>query len=433
MAKIEVLLPQMGEGIIEATLTRWLIDINNSVEEDEPLFEIATDKVDSEIPSPATGVLLKQFFSEGEIPKVGDVIAIIQTNSDDISEEVNEESTNELEQTYKVQIEDSSQPIAQKRPAGKSIITPFIRHYASQRGISLEELKNISGTGENGAITKLDVVGYFKSDKVVNSIQPSSKPITDRKEFNVEQPNELSKQTYIPKEGEEVVEIDRTRKLIAEYMVKSVQTAPHVTSTIEIDITHVVQWREKIKANFKAENAANLTYTAIIVEQVVKALKEFPGINVSLNGSLLIKKKYINIGIATALPNGNLIVPVIRNADRKNLTKLAIEIADQTFRARAGQLKPGDTVGGTFTITNLGQFNNVMGTPIINQPESAILAVGVIKKKPWVVEVGGEQTIGVRDILTLSLSYDHRIIDGALGGAFLNRIGILLEQLSPNL
>lgn len=432
MAKIEVLLPQMGEGVIEATLTRWLIDLNSLIEEDEPIVEIATDKVDSEIPSPASGTLIKQFFSEGDIPKVGDVIAIIQTEGEDDEEEIIDESTMDETNERELEKEDTQAPV-QTVISGKSLITPFIRHYASQRGIDLEDLQNISGTGEDGAITKQDVLSYFKSEKVVNSLK--SPQIKQSVEID-NQKSQINKEVdpaYVPKEGEEVVEIDRTRKLIADYMVKSVQTAPHVTSTVEVDVTHIVLWREKIKSKFKAKNSANLTYTPIIVEQVVKALKDFPGINVSLEGNMLIKKKYFNIGIATALPNGNLIVPVIRNADHKNLTMLAIEIADQSSRARNGKLKPGETTGGTFTITNLGQFNNVMGTPIINQPESAILAVGAIKKRPWVVEQNGAQTIGIRDILTLSLSYDHRIIDGALGGAFLNRIGQLLEQSIPDL
>lgn len=438
MAKIEVLLPQMGEGVIEATVTRWLIDLNNSVVEDEPLVEIATDKVDSEVPSPASGRLVKQFFAEGEIPKVGDVIAVIHTEGDDEEANVEEVTSGEAisVKNEEYHVAETEEFVVKIPSDEKSLITPFIRHYAGQRGISYEDLQNVVGTGSNREITKNDVLNFFKSEKVVTGIHRNQEtiiPVAQKPYHQTVKNQEAEQAVYVPKEGEEVVEIDRTRKLIAEYMVKSVQTAPHVTSTVEIDISHIVQWREEIKVSFKAENNANLTYTPIIVQQVAKALKDFPGINVSLMGSQLIRKKFINIGIATALPNGNLIVPVLRNADHKNLTSLALEIAGQTARARANQLKPGETAGGTFTITNLGQFNNVMGTPIINQPESAILAVGAIKKKPWVVEEKGSQTIGIRDILTLSLSYDHRIIDGALGGAFLNRIGQLLEQLSPSL
>lgn len=436
MAKIEVLLPQLGEGVIEATITRWLLELKQQVEEDEPLVEIATDKVDSEIPSPATGILIKQFFTEGEIPRVGDVIAIIETNSEADSDEEYEDSNHkaasvvidEEEVTPKIVEQET---VIDTTKSEKTIITPFIRHYAGQRGIGYEDLKKISGSGENGTITKQDILDYFKIEKVVNGVQSTQPSEINKTVFQEQHEGKNEEQIYVPKEGEEVVKIDRTRKLIAGYMVKSIQTAPHVTSTVEADVTHIVQWREKIKADFKSKNGANLTYTPVIVEQVVKALKEFPEINVSLYGDTLVKKKYINIGIATALPNGNLIVPVIRNADHKNLTSLAIEISAQSNRARTGKLKPGDTTGGTFTITNLGQFNNIMGTPIINQPESAILAVGAIKKRAWVIEENGTMGIGVRDVLTLSLSYDHRIIDGALGGAFLNYIGQLLEKSTP--
>ncbi len=430
MANIEVHLPSLGEGIIEATITRWLTELDSEVIEDEPLVEIATDKVDSEIPSPVSGILKKQFFREGEVPKVGDVIAIIGTLGSDTEEEVLEapgqkEEATRLEDAQNLPLPDNDEDSQENRKAGHSVITPFIRHYASQRGISFEELLQVKGTGENGNITKMDVRNYFTSEKVIQGeIKQSEKRTVSFKKTV----NEDLQPVYHPKEGEELEEMGRMRKLIAEHMVRSVSVAPHVTSTVEVDLTQTVKWRGSIKEKFKGETGVNLTYTSIIAEQVVRALKEYPGINVSLYGNYLVKKKYINLGIATALADNNLIVPVVRNADHLNLKKLALTMDDLIKRARKGGLKPGETEGGTFTITNIGTFNNIMGTPIINQPQSAILAVGTIKKKPWVVELDGALTVGIRDILTLSLSYDHRVIDGALGASFLNRIGQLLEE-----
>lgn len=430
MANIEVTLPQMGEGVIEATITRWLVEPNTLIEEDEPIVEIATDKVDSEIPSPAKGKIIRFFFNEGETPKVGDVIAIISTGKNGHTTDI-DESGIIINGTIK------EEPIREKHQEEEEIdlseseytftspvISPFIRNYARQRGISFEELKTIQGSGPNYQLTKEDVLGYFKNynPQILAAAVPSVQPEIKKIETT----------PYTPQKGEEVIELDKTRKLIAEHMVRSVHEAPHVTSIVESDITHLVQWREKNKESFFSKNDIKLTYTPIITEIVVKALKEFPRVNVSFLNEKLILKKYINIGIATALADHNLIVPVIRDADKKNLTKLAMDITDLTERARRNKLKPGETNGGTFTITNLGMVGNITGTPIINQPESAILAVGAIKKRPWAILVNGEYTIGIRDILTLSLSYDHRVIDGALGGAFLARIGEMLETLTPS-
>jgi 2-oxoglutarate dehydrogenase E2 component (dihydrolipoamide succinyltransferase) len=435
MSYIEVVLPQMGEGIIEAVITRWFADINSKVTIDEPLVEIATDKVDSEIPAPASGIVLKKFFSVGEIPKVGDVIAIIQSNNNsNISN--TEISSLETISNFEEKPGFNALEVQKETPflytsgintsPQDDTILPFIRHFAKQRGISIDELSILYGSGENGAITKGDVINYYKSGKKQMDIKDTSSKSDTMQETS-------KAMEYIPSEGEEVVEIDRMRKIIAGRMLQSIQTAPHVTSFIDVDITALVQWREKNKKSFIEQFGVNLTYTPIITEIVVQALKEFPGINVSLVGDNLIKKKYINIGIATALPDGNLIVPVIKGADKINLSKLALEIHDLVSKARAGKLNPGETLGGTFTITNLGQFDTVSGTPIINQPESAILAVGAIKKKPWVVETNSIHSIGIRDIVTLSLSYDHRIIDGALGGGFLSRIGYLIGNKLPQI
>jgi 2-oxoglutarate dehydrogenase E2 component (dihydrolipoamide succinyltransferase) len=434
MAKVEVVLPQMGEGIIEATITRWLAEVNTDVKEDDSIVEIATDKVDSEIPSPVSGKLVKQFFSEGEIPKVGDVIAIIDDGKEagiDSYSDVLSDVKKNIE-TQKKQDTEKKKQIASHRKSNLDAATsiehkntsPFIRYFAKQRGITSKELIKLKGSGVSGQLTKSDIFNYLKEGRLFRYDQENNYLLSQKDEGIV--------QDYIPKEGEIVLKLDRTRSLIAEHMVRSVLTAPHVTSFVEADITPLVSWRNSIKADFKERQGVSLTFTPIITEVVVQALKEYPKINASLVQGNLILKKYINIGIATVLPDGNLIVPVVKNADTHTLTKLALEIYDKTSRARIGKLAPGESAGGTFTITNLGQVGNISGTPIINQPESAILAVGAIKKKPGVVENQGEYTIGIRDIITLSLSYDHRIVDGALGGAFLTRVGELLENYTTS-
>ena len=425
MAKVEVILPQMGEGIIEATITRWLVEVNSDVDEDEPLVEIATDKVDSEIPSPVSGKLIKCFYSESEIPKVGDVIAII----DDGTPEVEVET---------VLIEKPSEPIhvqvkPEDKPREEVVFEPidpdahnlnlFIRQFAGLRGVTVDELLRIQHDQQPREISKEDVLQYIKEGRYYRNAQKKN----EVKKVAVDDSKD-----YIPKEGETVVNIDRTRALIAEHMVRSLQTAPHVTSFVEADITGLVAWRDKIKESFKTHHGFSFTYTPILVNAVIKALKKHPQLNVSLlPNNQLVLKKYLNIGVATALPDGNLIVPVVKDADFKSITNLATEIFDLTSRARKNQLKPGETAEGTFTITNLGQTGNISGTPIINQPESAILAVGAIKKKPGVVNNNGDMAIGIRDIMTLSLSYDHRIIDGSLGGAFLTSVAEELENFEP--
>ncbi len=429
MANIEVTLPLMGEGVIEATITRWLVEPDATIELDEPIVEIATDKVDSEIPSPTSGKVIRVFFNEGETPKVGDVIAIINDGNQDTDQD-REAETDSISSSVdeKIFLEEKTQQPNQVLSEGPDLrISSFIRHYASQRGIQYSDLIQIKGSGDDGEVLKEDVLNFFKlkkPDLKAESIIKHQKPTVI--------PEPKPAEAYVPKEGEEIVEIDKTRKIIAEHMVRSVHEAPHVTSIIEVDISHIVQWREKNKKIFFEENNIKLTYTPIITEVVVKAIKEFPRINVSFIQDKLIIKKYINIGIATALPDHNLVVPVIKDADRKNLARLAKDVAELTDRARNNRLKPGETNGGTFTITNLGMVGNITGTPIINQPESAILAVGAIKKKPWAVENKGQYSVGIRDIVTLALSYDHRVIDGALGGAFLYRIGQLLEELTPS-
>lgn len=436
MAKVEVILPQMGEGIIEATITRWLIEVDSEVDEDEPLVEIATDKVDSEVPSPVSGKLIKCFYSESEIPKVGDVIAIIEDENPEPEEapvlnveplmepiQIDESKVSE-EKTDVDEIADESETILET----ESNISLFIKQFANLRGVSIRELNKIVKDKNQTDVSKSDVLQYVKDGRPYKTIQ---KQKSKTRSSDTNQAKDF--EDYIARDGETVINIDRTRTLIANHMVRSVQTAPHVTSFVEADITALVAWRDSIKADYKLKHGYSLTYTPILVQVVVQALKKFPQINVSLlPNNQLVLKKYINIGIATALPDRNLIVPVIKEADFKSLNSLTKEIYDLTNRARNQQLKPGETADGTFTITNLGQTGNISGTPIINQPESAILAAGAIKKKPGVVKTHGELAIGIRDVLTLSLSYDHRVIDGALGGTFLSYIAELLESYKPS-
>lgn len=439
MGKIEITLPAMGEGIIEATVTRWFVREGDFVNVDDPLLEVATDKVDSEIPSPHSGTISQIIYREGEIPKVGEVLVVIESDSAENTAEINT-SVQKEEVSFPVEpAKTDSKPKTNLKPPVKSVhintaqnellLTPFVRFLAKDRGISVQELKQIKGSGLNNRITREDLNNYILSGR------PFQQPNSDQPVLNEEKPqNQFIEEDkkYEPAEGEELIEMDRTRKLIAEHMVRSKRTSPHVTSMVEIDVTGLVEWRERNKAAFLNKHGIKLTYTPIIVAAVVQALKKYPGINISVSENHIIKKKYINIGVATALPDGNLIVPVIRDADKRSFANIALELTDLANRSRTGKLSPNEARGGTFTITNMGQYDNVSGTPIINQPEVAILAVGAIKKKPSVVKVDDELTIGIRDIMVLSLTYDHRVIDGALGGSFVREIGHYLETILPD-
>lgn len=438
MAKFEVILPAMGEGIIEATITKWLTGEGTEIEVDMPLVEVATDKVDSEIPSPVSGVLSKVFYHEGEIPKVGEVIAVIETNGErEIIHEEEEVSETKIQtEPVKVAVSEKDVEVPQKKQevhqpysvpelkAGK-FISPFIRNLARERNITIQELSRIQGTGLGGRITKDDLNHYIIKGRMFR--EDTTVPAEQFRRENLN--GGISKENNLQlKENEELIEMSRLRKLIANHMVQSRRISPHVTSFVEIDMTSLVQWRNKVKENFFSKYKVKLTYTPIFVEAVVKAIKDFPLINVSVKDEYVILKKYINIGVATALPSGDLIVPVIKDADKENLAGLAIRMNDLAGRARINKLEPSEVVGGTFTITNMGHYDNVTGTPIINQPEVAILAVGAILRKPAVVKSGQEESIGVRDILMLSLTYDHRVVDGSLGGNFLRRIAQYLED-----
>lgn len=435
MAKFEVRLPAMGEGIIEATITRWFADEGSKIEEETPLVEVATDKVDSEIPSPFSGILSKIVYREGEIPKVGEVIAVIsndeipendelvkETVSIELSAEIKEEKPDfdKVEPEIKI-------PERRNERETQKYFSPFVINIARQRGISIEELSNITGTGVEGRITKKDILAYILSGR-----KRTGSKNGDPHFITTEETKEIIPESLHINEIADIVEMDRIRKIIADNMLRSKRTAPHVTSFAEADVTGMVMWREKIKKDFFELEKINLTYTALITEVVAKALKEFPRINSSVDGDKILLKKEINIGIATALKSGNLVVPVIKNTDKESIRGLAHKINDLATNARNNKLNPAEIKGGTFTITNIGQYKSLTGTPIINQPEVAILAIGTILKKPAVVKISGENTIGIRDIVMLSLTYDHRIIDGALGGDFLNRIVFYLENFDVN-
>jgi 2-oxoglutarate dehydrogenase E2 component (dihydrolipoamide succinyltransferase) len=437
MGKFEIILPAMGEGIIEATITRWFVREGEFVHEDDPLLEVATDKVDSEIPAPYSGTITQIIYHEGEIPKVGEVLAIVESENiveelkdkESITMDRNEDKAEKIVATPKPKTGNAKDQIKSEiNNSDELLLTPYVRFLAKDRGIAMDELRKIRGTGSGNRITRDDINNYLISGRP-HRVNMEINPVV-REETGISEPEDKTK-IPVAAEGEELIEMDRTRKLIAEHMVSSKRISPHVTSMVEIDVTELVLWREKNKDAFYKKYGVKLTYTPVIVLAAIHALKKYPGINISVSGNYIIQKKYINIGVATALPDGNLIVPVIKDADKKNLSSLASSLADLAGRARSGNLSPNEIRGGTFTITNMGQYENISGTPIINQPEVAILAVGAIKKKPGVVRIHNELTIGIRDIMVLSLTYDHRVVDGALGGSFVREIGHYLETILP--
>lgn len=428
MGRFNLTLPAMGEGIIEATVTRWLVNKGDRIDVDQPVVEVATDKVDSEIPSPVEGTVLKLVHHEGEIPKVGEVIMVIETGGEDAGEvppAMTEVPSRSDAGTGSAVRRTPAAPVVVKsvRP-DSAYLSPLVRFLARQRGIGSEELVQVSGTGADGRVTRDDLIRYLSNRVVVQEEE-------DTPEIPDSQPAGLSSAESLA-EGDEITEMNRMRKIIAAHMVHSKRVAPHVTSFLEADITPLVLWRARMKDRFYEKEQARLTFTPVFVEAVALALKEFPGINVSLSGDRIIRHSRINVGVATALPDGNLIVPVIRDADRENLGGLSRSISELALRARNNTLLPADVKGGTFTVTNIGQYNNLTGTPIINQPESAILAFGTVLKKPWAVMTPQGYGIAVRDITMLSLTYDHRVIDGALGGSFLSRVVHYLEHFDTN-
>jgi len=436
MAKFEIIMPKLGESIIEATITRWVKNVGESVEEDDSLVEIATDKVDSEIPSPVEGKLVKILFNEGDVVPVGTVIAWIEMDGEE-----GEKPADEDVKTDDVAKPEKESPLEeQKQESTETTITdqennadfskserfysPLVKSMAKTENISLSELEKITGSGRDNRVTKSDVVAYLDQQKAGGTQIQASAP--------AKQASVAKSATVVPSgEGDQVVEMDRMRKLIADHMVMSKQVSPHVTSFIDADVTHIVNWRNRVKDNFSKREGEKITFTPIFIHAAAQALREFPQINVSLDGYHIIYRKNINIGMATALPSGNLIVPFIRNADQKNLLGVVKNVNDLANRARINKLLPDEIQGGTFTITNFGSFDSLTGTPIINQPQVAILGLGAIRKQPRVIETPEGDLIGIRHIMILSLAYDHRIVDGALGGKYLKRMKELLEGFDP--
>ena len=428
MARFELKLPKMGESVAEATITNWLKEVGDRIEADEAVLEIATDKVDSEVPSEVSGVLVEQLFGKDDLVQVGQTIAIIETEGDAPAAQAVEETAVpveavEIEKTIETVKEAVSVP--QDFSGSDKFFSPLVKNIAKEEGISVAELNNIAGSGKDGRVTKEDILKFIENRK---SGAPA--PQTVAAAPKAAEPIVQKSQQAVPVSvngGDEIIEMDRMRKLISGYMVASVQTSAHVQSFIEVDVTNIVKWRERVKTAFEKREGEKLTFTPIMMEAVAKALKDFPGMNISVDGDYIIKKKNINLGMAAALPNGNLIVPVIKNADQLNLVGMAKAVNDLGNRAKAGKLKPDDTQGGTYTVTNVGTFGSVFGTPIINQPQVGILALGAIRKVPAVIETPEGDFIGIRQKMFLSHSYDHRVVDGALGGSFVKRVAEYLE------
>jgi 2-oxoglutarate dehydrogenase E2 component (dihydrolipoamide succinyltransferase) len=426
MADLKVELPKMGESVAEATITTWLKSVGDVIEEDEPIVEIATDKVDSEVPAPCSGKLKEILFNEGDVVEVGAVFAIIETestNKSENSESKMEAVESDLEEQILKPLEATNH--GESTNDSDKFYSPLVKSIAKEENVSHAELDQIPGSGSNGRVTKKDILNFI-SNKTTSISKVVEKKAVEKK------PQE-SKPVHVSVGGnDEIVEMDRMRKMIADHMVMSVQTAPHVTSFVEADVTNLVNWRNKNKKQFEIKEGEKLTFTPIFIEAVAQALRDYPMVNSSIKGDQIIVKKDINIGMATALPSGNLIVPVIKNADQLNMVGLAKKVNDLANRSRLNQLKPDEISGGTYTISNVGTFGNVMGTPIINQPQSGILALGAIRKKPAVIETPTGDLIGIRHMMFLSHSYDHRNVDGALGGQFVRKVADYLENFDLN-
>ncbi|MFK5880248.1 MAG: dihydrolipoamide acetyltransferase family protein, partial [Flavobacteriaceae bacterium] len=438
MAKFELKLPKMGESVAEATITSWLKEVGDRIELDDAVVEIATDKVDSEVPSEVEGTLIEIRFNENDVVKVGETLAVIEIEGEDSGEVTVIETTTspaiekaaqKIETSVDKVVESVASPIGKKSASGK-FYSPLVRNIAKAENVSMTELETIQGCGKDGRVTKADILAFIENkskapatpvaEKVTAAATPVAAPI---------------KQTVAPvvaSGDDEIIEMTRMGKLISQYMVNSVQTSAHVQSFIEVDVTNIVKWRTKVKDQFLAREGEKLTYTPIFMQAVALALKEFPLINISTDGEKIVKKKNINLGMATALPDGNLIVPVVKNADQLNLVGMAKAVNSLGLKARNNNLSPDDIQGGTYTVTNVGGFGSVMGTPIINQPQVGILALGAIRKMPAVIETSEGDFIGIRQKMFLSHSYDHRVVNGAMGGMFIKFIKEYLEAWDVN-
>ena len=431
MAKFELKLPKMGESVAEATITSWLKEVGDTIELDEAIVEIATDKVDSEVPSEVEGTLTEILFEKDDVVEVGQTIAIIETEGGEAAasspapktEEAPKEVV-EVEKTVEAAKETVSQPITKTSGSGK-FFSPLVRNIAQTEGVSMQELENIAGTGKDGRVTKNDILSYIENRRNTPVVESKPAPKKENKEIAKAAPVSVNG-------GDEIIEMTRMGKLISKHMVDSVQTSAHVQSFIEIDVTNIVKWRAKVKDAFLAREGEKLTFTPILMHAIASTIKKFPLINISVQGDSIIKKKNINLGMAAALPDGNLIVPVIKNADQLNLVGMTKQVNDLANRARANQLKPDEIQDGTYTVTNVGSFGSVMGTPIINQPQVAILALGAIRKVPAVIETSEGDFIGIRQKMFVSHSYDHRVVNGALGGMFIKTLKETLEAWDVN-
>ncbi len=459
MARFELRLPKMGESVAEATITNWLKNVGDTIDMDEPVLEIATDKVDSEVPSEVSGTLVEQLFSVDDVVEVGAVLAVIETDQasaadqDPATQQTPQSQANPAPEVSPEVLEAVSQPLAQSSEANESKVSssegrfysPLVRNIAQQEGISQQELDELSGSGKDGRVTKSDILAYvaqrssgaiaptvsaLPTTASASNTAPQATPVQGR--ISAWVPSKQHETTVKPQalplqQGDEIIEMTRMGKLIAHHMTASVSTSAHVQSFVECDVTKIWQWRERVKKSYEAREGEKLTFTPIFLEAVARALKDFPMMNISVDGDKIIKHRSINLGMAAALDDGNLIVPVIKNADQLNLVGMSKAVNDLAQRARANKLKPDEIAGGTYTVTNVGNFGSIMGTPIINQPQVGILALGAIRKVPAVIETSEGDFIGIRYKMYLSHSYDHRVVNGALGGMFAKRVADYLE------
>jgi 2-oxoglutarate dehydrogenase E2 component (dihydrolipoamide succinyltransferase) len=441
MAQYELLLPKMGESVAEATITQWLKQPGETIAMDESVLTIATDKVDSDVPSPVAGTLVKWMYQVDDVVQVGQPLAVIETEAGAASATqaapaaapVAASAVQEVGAAVDVPLVPTESTVPASRSSSGRFYSPLVRSIAAKEGLGAAELDQIPGSGSEGRLTKSDLLGYLARRGTAPAAAPAA-PVAPAAApaATASAPAPAQKSSYQPQEGDEIIEMDRMRKLIADHMVMSKSTSPHVTSFVEADVTNLVRWRDKVKGAYEKREGEKITFTPIFIEAVARAIKDYPMINISIDGDKIYRHKNVNIGMATALPTGNLIVPVIKNADQLNLGGITKQVNALANRARNNQLKPDDIQGGTYTLTNVGSFGNVMGTPIINQPQVAILAVGAIRKMPAVVETPEGDMIAIRHKIFLSHSYDHRVVDGALGGMFVRRVADYLESWDVN-
>lgn len=438
MSLVDLVMPKLGESIMEATILKWLKKPGDKVEQDETILEIATDKVDSEVPSTTDGIIAELLYNENDVVPIGKVIARINTeaNPNNTFSSTHEKPAEKKNEDYEeasivehIPYQPTEKTVSANTNSSIRFYSPLVLNIAASEGISMSELEHIEGTGQDGRVSKKDIMTYLENRKIQPQQKQAERPVAPSVHEVAATPAKQEYATPVTFTGNvEIIEMDRMRKMIAKHMVDSKHTSAHVTSFAECDVTNLVLWREKVKKEFEKREGERITFTPLFIEGIIKCIKRYPLLNSSVDVDRIIVKKDINIGMATALPNGNLIVPVIKNADQLNLTGLTKQVNGLANAARTGKLKPDDTAGGTFTLTNVGTFGSIMGTPIINQPQVAIMAVGAIKKRPVVIETEQGDSIAIRHMMYISLSYDHRIIDGSLGSTFLNAVAKEFEN-----